>query len=534
MRVFVFIFLITGFSWGNPLRDQLFKELKETAQTQFSDVEIALIASGVEDAETLQAYVEKYRVLSERLKLSDKQLKGNPRKVARTVHKKIFSNLKRENESVFGLIPMLDSGEYSKLTATWLYVAASIDAGLVPSAYGAFQDDLEPYFLNNESMGLRDIAASFLTAESSDFGEKEPQKAWRSLQLSCLLSPVNEQGKGFYDVKLYNMALKMFNANSFEPAGWVAAGAAQRYPSLAEFEGLCYNIGIKLFHGALEKDNWDEAIQLGELLAPFTGQYKQRFDSTLKTVHFNYAVSLYNSGNSEGALAQLELASPSQDGYSDLLTSSLDRVIEKAIEENDPETVSQLLPRLEEANPVRAEKVKTRLSQLKLRDLDASGKLEEALALAREDTTSELGLKNYLAVLTRSSQSKRHEGLDAALALLDSVPDELKQNEVVKTLRFNAYAAELNKYEDNQYEITIPLYKRLFADKGLTLSEEDRKVFWESYGNALYFEVQKLIEDRHFQKADVKSKEALKLITDHKALLDQRKLVDTIMKRISE
>jgi len=534
MRAIVFLLMMTGLAWANPLKDQLIRELSETGQTNFTDLEIALIASGVAEPDALQAYIEKYKALTERLKLNDKQLKLNPKKKARTIYKLVFSNLKREDPSISGILSILDNGSYSPLSATWLYVAASQDAGLDPSAYSTMKERLDPYFLDGNPTSLKDIAASFLTVQAAVADENHLKEAGQSLKLSTLLSPQSTHGKGFSDVTLYNMALKQFNANAFVPAAWLALGATQRYPDVKEFQGLCYNIGIKIFQGTLTEGNWEEAIELGNLLAPHTGKYQEGFRKTLGTVYFNNAVNLYNAGNYKAALASLEHASPQQDGYTDLVTGSLSRLIETAVGEGDSETIDTLLPRLEEIDPERANNVKTRLSQLKLQDLDAAGQLEEALELAAGDLGSELGRNNYLSVLTRYSQSKRQESLDAALTLLDGVPAVLKEQEALKTLRFNAYATWLNKYEDKQYDQVIPIFKRLFSDTKVSLTAEDKKVFRESYGNALYIEIQKLIEDRHFHKADEKSREALDLVKGHKALLDQRKLVDTILKRISE
>lgn len=234
---------------GKPLKDQLIRELSETGQTNFTDLEIALIASGVAEPDALQAYIEKYKALTERLKLNDKQLKLNPKKKARTIYKLVFSNLKREDPSISGILSILDNGSYSPLSATWLYVAASQDAGLDPSAYSTMKERLDPYFLDGNPTSLKDIAASFLTVQAAVADENHLKEAGQSLKLSTLLSPQSTHGKGFSDVTLYNMALKQFNANAFVPAAWLALGATQRYPDVKEFQGLCYNIGIKIFQG---------------------------------------------------------------------------------------------------------------------------------------------------------------------------------------------------------------------------------------------------------------------------------------------
>ena len=117
---------------------------------------------------------------------------------------------------------------------------------------------------------------------------------------------------------------------------------------------------------------------------------------------------------------------------------------------------------------------------------------------------------------------------------MDDAIDADWSRETINGLRYDTYFDWLAQVDENDWKAQLGIYDKVFADKKLDFSVENGQVMKHNYGNALYMEISKLIEDHEFQKADKKSKAALKILPDHQELLQQADLIKRILKRISE
>ena len=123
MKFVLVLMLLPGLAFAEEsLTDKLYAELSERGQTTFSDLEIALIASGVDSAESLDTYKGKYQALLDKLSLSDKQQRQKGKKKARTLHKMLFEALVKEDGEA-NLATLLDNGSYNTLSASYVFAA---------------------------------------------------------------------------------------------------------------------------------------------------------------------------------------------------------------------------------------------------------------------------------------------------------------------------------------------------------------------------------------------------------------------------
>ena len=345
----------------------LARELRETGLTAYSDLEVALIAGGVEGADALAAQVTAYEAMMEKMALTGSKAKMNAKKKPKVIHKKLFTWLRKAEPTSTAIDQLVAKRIYSPLTATYIYVDLSRRSGLKAADYGQMQENLDPSLLALEGDDvLRRIASALFAARAVELPENETSQARKLLDISRLLAPENPHGKGFIDVRLYNRVLKLYNADQLEAACELAVGAAARFPEMEAFEGLCYNIGIKLFQTTAQNKEYQRILPLGEQLQPFTGQYKDGYAKTVATVYYNHAVELFNNGKFDLALAELEKADTDQPSYQQVLVGSLLGQIEAHIEADKPDAIPALMARLEQADAEKWERMKTRISQLKM------------------------------------------------------------------------------------------------------------------------------------------------------------------------
>ena len=106
----------------NPLEQRLFADAADGRLDDFSPLDAALVASGIDDAGDLQRYEKKAAALAERLRTAE-TLAESPRERAETVfdfmHRRVLSGgyeLKHTD-----LRRVLDSGQYNCVSATVLY-----------------------------------------------------------------------------------------------------------------------------------------------------------------------------------------------------------------------------------------------------------------------------------------------------------------------------------------------------------------------------------------------------------------------------
>ncbi len=106
----------------NPLEQRLFADAADGRLDDFSPLDAALVASGIDDADALQRYERKAAALAERLRTAE-TLAESPRERAETVfdfmHRRVLSGgyeLKHTD-----LRRVLDAGQYNCVSATVLY-----------------------------------------------------------------------------------------------------------------------------------------------------------------------------------------------------------------------------------------------------------------------------------------------------------------------------------------------------------------------------------------------------------------------------
>ena len=106
MRLF-FVLILTGTLFANPLQQKMIDQVNETGDTEYSALQIALIASGVEEQENLAKYEKKYSDLLAQIAESAK--KGNSvKKNAKNLHAAMFKKLGAHDESNGSLVALLD------------------------------------------------------------------------------------------------------------------------------------------------------------------------------------------------------------------------------------------------------------------------------------------------------------------------------------------------------------------------------------------------------------------------------------------
>jgi hypothetical protein len=533
MTALILSVLLMSWQSGEAPRQVLNSQITEGIPITFSDTEIALIASGVNDTAELENYAAKYEALIEGMMPQGRQANQKGKRLANILMKNVFKYTVSADENSADLRELIDDRIYGPLTAT--YVLHDLAARNELELAGLIQDErLANYFFAEKRGGLREVAAAMATQYGLSLPDDLAETIPDMLSLSKMLAPESQFGIGIQDVQLYNRALKSYNEEQFMTAARVAVGGATRYPNRTEFVNLCYNIGIQLFQKAAA-NGYPITIQLGESLSPFTGEHKAGFDQTIAVVRYNYAAQLFNSQRWEDALAMLEKADKEQDGYTTILAGSLSQLIEAKVEANDYETARAMLPDLMDADGEQGRLIERFIADRELQALESRGNLDEALAKAAENLGDARGRDNYIAVLTQKVQREREKegsSLDGILSFLDGAPAAIQGDSRLSDIRFNTYMHWLKQYEDNQYGQMLPLFRRIFADDAVALTAEDRSVLEEGYGNALYYEIEYLIEERKFLDADAKSKRAVKLLPNHKALSQQRKKVDTILERI--
>ena len=212
MKAIWILFFCSGFTFANDLLTDMNQELTQTGQTRFSDIQIALIASGIDSQTKLDAMTEKYEGIMAKLGLNEKQAKAKPKRKARTLHRKLFSWLKKENPDGTGVIATIDDGVYNHLSSTFFYMDLCQRNDVSAVDAGSIQDRVNPYFFT-ESGSLREVTASILTQMAIRTHAENAQRANTMLLTSKKLWPKESYGAGVFDVQLYNGTLNLYNSN---------------------------------------------------------------------------------------------------------------------------------------------------------------------------------------------------------------------------------------------------------------------------------------------------------------------------------
>jgi len=519
-------FALLVLAFGDGLRVDLIAEMTGGV-TPRPELEIALIAEGLESDREIADYTERFDEFYSQL--SAGPFKGSGKKLAKNIQKGVLERLEAPGSEGGGFVDLIDNQNFTPLSALYLYVRLASEQGVAAGDL-ALDSYLKPYLMEGGKPEPRSILSAHLVQFAMQKGNGEAAAIGEILQVSRLLAPDASYGAENASKVLYNRALNLFNEKQVAPAGHLAAGGAARWPGLDAWHSLCFNVAVNLLRDGDVK--YDDLIRQHQ---PHMGELSQRFKMAVDSQAYNRAALLYNGKKYAEALAILEkMVKPdSPSDYRTVLADSYVHLIEA--DEGAGSQSEAWLAKLEKLDPEKADLTRRRLAQLQLAAQVQGGDLEGAFTEAVQHLETKLDRDNFQTVLVRLSQKKRGDwDFQAALDLLDRVPAEAGATAAVDRLRFNTYTDWLATFADTDYKGLSRLYEHLFADKKLVLSDENRALFRDNYGNALYQQIRLLIEEREFVRADAESKAALNLVPGHAALLEQRKLVDTIMKRLSE
>ncbi len=198
---------------GAPLLDEAFFN---TGKTDFSPLEVVLIAEGVNERQALAGYMQKYERLLEGMALSDKLAGQSDKKKVKSLLKNLFATLKGEAGESAGIRALVDEGRYSELSATLVFYDLAARNGINPSETGAPPKGLDPFFFSGQPATIADVAAANMVAGALH-GADDPAASLAMLRASKALSDTG-YGTGTLDVRLYQKAYELYQAESMEAA----------------------------------------------------------------------------------------------------------------------------------------------------------------------------------------------------------------------------------------------------------------------------------------------------------------------------
>jgi len=529
------LLMLSGFAFGNDLLDQLHADLTKDGETRFTPIQIAMIADGVDDAQRLEELTAAWENFIADMALDDKKLGQPAKKKLRQIEKNLRKKLKTPVNDETGFAAMMEQGAYNRVSLSWTYARLGNEAGLASADYAPLiPDTIDPWFFKGDRPDMTALAAGWLAYVSYHLPDEEAARMGKLLACSNALMEGHGYEQETLGKLLYNRTLDLHNKDDQLGAALVGIGSAKCYPELELYAAVLYNIGIKLMLSDLEKENPARVTEIVKQIAPLTGEYQQQFQGTLDNRAYNYAAQLYNAKKFDQAMVAFENLEnpPNPDEYRKVLTSIYVIQIEDAFEKNK-DAIPGLMAKLEAHDADQHTVMKQRLNQLELIELDKRGDLDKALAKAAEQVDTEVDRRNYTSILIRFNKAKRKgQNYEEALELLDTALQDTWVEETLTGLRYDTYFDMLDQVDENDWKAQLKIYDRIFADKKLDFSVENGDVMKHNYGNALYKEISKLIEDHEFEKADAKSKAALKRLPKHKELTQQRDLINRILERI--
>jgi len=532
------LMMLTAPLLGNDLLVRLHTDLNEDGETAFTPIEIALIAEGVDSESELKEHAAAWASFVAELVVPERKRGQSGKRKFKTVKKAIGKKLLNPVNDETGFIALMDEGTYNRLSVSWLYARVGTDSGLVSEDYQPLIGDvLDPWFFRGETPDAKRMAAAWLAYQAYHRPDDAAEEMAMLLEVGNMLVPEHAYEQETLGKLLYNRTLELHNAGNQVTAAKVGIASAMTYPGLDLYQPVLFNTGIKLITGEVEQENPALVTELCNRIAPLTGQYEDQFRETLDNRAYNTAAKLYNAGEYAAAMTAFESLSnpPDTEEYRSVLSSTYVLLIEQAFEKGEKEGVPALMTKLEKLNPDQYEVMRQRLNQLELIELDKRGDLGSALEMAASQIESDIDQKNYLSILIRFNQAKRSgENFDEALELLDGAIVTDWSAETVNRLRFDTYFDWLETFEEEDWQGQLPIFRKVFADEKLDMSGENGDVMRHNYGNVLYKEISKHIEERDFEGADKKSKAALKILPEHPQLKEQRDLIDRIMKRLGQ
>lgn len=549
MRWF-WMWLLTISLMANPLEAELLAQLKKTGETEFSAVELALIASGAETPETLKAYVAKYQEFLDQIGAQAKE--GNSvKKQAKNLHVALFKVLGKHDESNASLMDLLDDKVYSSVTATFVFTDLANQAGVKATsvetplhAYTLIVDgDKEmpventgksgfnmkhmkttfPNFILDEEIVLEDekefvnldyafehtidtqhkisrkqLAAALFLKKAKFLGADQAEAIAQAVSLHTALAPESIFGKGYYDGHFFTLMHACLKDQKPLQGLEIGIPVAKRFPEVENFCGLLFNLGMLYFQNCDAKGDYADAIAMGEKIRPFLGPHREKFTQPMSMLYFNEAVGCFQKGDYEKA-------------------------IELAEKVEQPHDINAL-------NTLKGEAHAAWLDQM-----DKKGAFPQALALAAENLADEKGVNNYLIVLNHYHESLMNKGdFETCFKTLEEAPEQIRNSEVAENLRYNIYVAWLQHFERRDFDSTIPIYETLFADEGLNLKPEERESFEKNFAAMLAMRVQHLINEAQYDEAREKLDAAKKRFPKDENLKSIEENLTAILKRLNQ
>ena len=523
--------------FAGQLEDQLYDEMKQNGKSSFSNLEIALIAGGVEDPEDLQSNVSAYGDLLKEMALSEKEIKKSDKKKLKILLKKLWNRLKDYDESSYSLTDLWKHGRYSRLTATYLLLDMAHQAEITDMDWKANQDNLDMYFLTGNPKEPFEILGALYLKKAIELPTTSEKDILTALNLSTLIAPNSLYGSQTIDGLLYNRGYELHQEKNLAFGIPFAAAAAKRFPQMKEFLPLCVNFASMLLK-KMEANGEDlQSIAMIEMLLPHTGKYRTEFERSLTILNYNYAVSLFNKKEYREAIEIGEkIENPTNaSAYKRLMVQSYEGYLDEGRTTLSQDEIDHALAKLKQLDEERAQAFKTRLNQLHLIDLVQAGDFTTAKKMAFEDINTPMGVNNYIAVLSSYVQTLWEKNqFSAALKMMGQEPGQVRATEGFYNLYQSTYQAWLNSIPETDFKTSISILRKVLKDPAIKLNKEHRDGFNDSLGVNLYREIEWLIAERHFHKADAKSKQALNEFPNNQRLKQQRKLVDTILERIKK
>lgn len=514
-------------SESSSLLETLHEQLTQ-GSTSFSSLEIALIASGMEDPEGLPEASAQLERFLEKLVPSEKQKEQSAAKQQRIILKNLGKALKKQVLAAT-LQDGMTLGEYNPITASFYFDQALTKAGLKGEAWPEEAEPAVTFFGSTPAQSTQQVLSSLLIQHAERLIELQPEKAALCLQISLLLQAEAPFEAENLAREWYNHSYRLYERKALLEGARVITASARRFPALQEFQALCFNFGILLIQD--KELGFAQKKSLVEGLIPLAGENGATLADTYEALKFNQAITYYEAAQFVDAweLGSTIERAPDANALKSLKSSILENLIEEVASDGEP--VDALLKQLADLDSERHQRIATRLKQIAVKSQYEQGNLDEALELASKQIDAENGRDNYIAVLQKITENlNAAQRFEEALKRLAATPKTHADPEQVANLRYNTYLAWLNHPKDPLTQFSI--YKQVLTDQTLSLSSRERASLQEGMGNAYYLQIEKLIADREFAKAQVLSQEALRLNPDHANLIKQGQLIKTIMDRI--
>lgn len=494
------------------------------------------VCAGADSESDVKARAERYEAFVQRLALSDKEASRSDNRKMKILEKKIKDVLQNLDARETDVGRILQNGTYSKLTAAYMLLEQALSQGVDPSGYKPDDDVFERWFFEQPVPDLNKLVAALFVHRAEALDDAKALESAACLRFSNLLMSQLEYGRGVLEQPIYDKAVRLFQSGELMASAAVTVAASDRFPHVPEFQPLCLNLAAMLIKDADAKKSFARIVPVCEELARHADAHKAQFDALLLALRFNAAIELLDKGELEGAwdyANQIE-NHPEPAKLKTLKVQILETRIQRAMDAGDSVLADSLKEALGTLDPERAQLLSKRMEQLRTKQLVEAGQYQEALDIASHDIESEVGLKNYFSVLTRVIQSNWdgatfQEGLD----LLSRADDAIKRDERHGTLMRDTYR---NWYaslmENKEYARAAEVVQKGLSDSHMQLTAEDRKAMLDDHAHILFKEIEFLVGEDQFRKADTKSKQALKRYPKHPDLTQQRKLIDTILERI--